>query len=288
MTAPKQPRLPISAGLLLQIPLIWIAIQVYGLLINANLFHLRGSWIKTHLSEWGTGRGGYYQNEAAADHAILGCVAVFLALLTGLLFWRRPKSRMLFHAGAWFLAGWWVTGFGVFLLTESHHRDDGPEYSGGVVAAKPDGLFGHKGQVTSAAFSPDGALLVSGGEDHSVRLCDVAQNAPLATLSGHEAEVLTVAFSPDGKTIASGSVDKTLRLWNVATRKEQAKLEGHQDKVRCVVYSPDGTTIASACWDKTVKLWDVKTLAVIATLEGHTDAVKAVAVSPDRELLASR
>src|SRR5204862_4276571 len=104
MTSTKEPRFPITAGLLLQIPILWIAPHLYGFLINANLFHLRGPWIKTHLSEWGTGRGGYYMNEAAADHAILGCIAVFLALLTGLLFWRRPKPRMLFHAGVWFLA----------------------------------------------------------------------------------------------------------------------------------------------------------------------------------------
>jgi WD40 repeat protein len=282
----KAPRLPIIAGLLLLIPTIWISIMVFGFLIKADLFRLRGSWVKTHLSEWGTGRGGYFQNEAAADHAILGCMAALLAVLTGLLIWYRPKPRALFHAGLWFLGGWWITGAGVFLLTQSNHRDNGPDYSR-PVEARPDGLFGHQGQVTSAAFSPDGSLLISGGEDHRVRLWNVTGNSEIASLSGHEGEVLTVAFSPDGKTIASGSVDKTIRLWDVETRREKAVLRGHQDKVRCVVYSADGSTIASASWDKTVKLWDGNTQALIATLEGHTEAVKAVAFSPDGKQLAS-
>lgn len=75
----------------------------------------------------------------------------------------------------------------------------------------------HIGGVDAVAFSPDGALLVTGGRDNLVKLWDVqgATDEPLATLEGHRKPVLTVAFHPSGSFIASGSGDNTVRLWGV-------------------------------------------------------------------------
>ena len=66
------------------------------------------------------------------------------------------------------------------------------------------------------AFSPDGATIVSGSDDGTVKLWDVATRTNTATLEGHTDEVTSVAFSPDGTIIASGSEDETIKLWDVA------------------------------------------------------------------------
>lgn len=67
------------------------------------------------------------------------------------------------------------------------------------------------------AFSHDGRLLVSGSDDNTVRLWDLAPGALTRTLEGHSGSVYSVAFSPDGRLLASGSIDNTVRLWEPAT-----------------------------------------------------------------------
>ena len=149
-------------------------------------------------------------------------------------------------------------------------------------------IFEHGGGVTSVAFSPDGALLASGGEDNTVKLWNVQTHTNIATLEGHRDDVNSVSFSPDGTLLASGSYDDTVKLWDVQTHANIATLEGHTGTVWSVSFSPDGTLLASGSSDDTVKFWDVKNHTNIATLEGHRGrGVASVSFSPDGTLLAS-
>ena len=110
-------------------------------------------------------------------------------------------------------------------------------------------------------FSPDGRTALSGSDDKTLKLWDLATGKEIRTFTGHTNSVYSVAFSPDGRTALSGSDDKTLKLWDLATGKEIRTFTGHTSMVYSVAFSPDGRTALSGSDDKTLKLWDLATRA---------------------------
>ncbi len=147
-------------------------------------------------------------------------------------------------------------------------------------------IRGHKGHVTSVAFSPDGQRLAS-ANGGTVTLWDATTGHEVIDLRGHSGPVQSVAFSPDGKRIASAGgqsfVGKPgeVKLWDATTGHEILTLHGHTGPVFSVAFSPDGQRLASTSWDRTVRLWDSTTGQEVINLRGHTGAVHSVTFSPD-------
>src|SRR5262245_35631260 len=57
---------------------------------------------------------------------------------------------------------------------------------------EPATLKGHKAQVCSVAYSPDGKTLASGSHDKTIKLWDARTGKERATLTGHTSLVLSV------------------------------------------------------------------------------------------------
>ena len=151
-------------------------------------------------------------------------------------------------------------------------------------------LLRHAGIVNSVAFSPDGTVLASAGEDKKIVLLDTNTYQPIGQpLQGHTDSITQVAFSPDGRILASASKDRSVILWDVASRQQIGQpLLGHGDVVTSIAFSPNGKTLASGSADQTILLWDVQSrLPLDQRLIGHEDRVTALTFSPDGSVLAS-
>lgn len=118
---------------------------------------------------------------------------------------------------------------------------------------------GHKAAVRRAVFSPDGKLLVSGGDDGKVIVWDFARRERIATFTDHTDVVNALAFSPDGKWFASGSYDRTVIVWNAARLEKEVVLSEHRGRIGALGFSPDGRLLASGSTDSDVRtvLWEV-------------------------------
>jgi hypothetical protein len=138
-------------------------------------------------------------------------------------------------------------------------------------------LRGHEGEVLSAAFSPDGAHIVTASWDRTVRIWDATTGAELSALRGHEEQVQSAAFSPDGDRIVTASRDLTARIWNAATGAELFALRGHERDVRSAAFLPGGARVVTASDDRTARIWDAATGAEIARITLDA-AVSAVAI----------
>jgi WD40 repeat protein len=142
------------------------------------------------------------------------------------------------------------------------------------------GLSEHM-MVLSVAFSPDGSLILSSGDDKSPRLAEARDGGEVRRFTGHTARGCVCVFFPDGQRILSGGWDQTLRVWDVTTGRQVVCIGAHSSAVTCVAVSPDGRRALSGSKDKSVRYWDLDGQRELCCLRGHKGRVTGVAISPD-------
>ena len=136
-------------------------------------------------------------------------------------------------------------------------------------------LRGHAGAGEAAGFSPDGARIVSGSDDNTVRVWDAASGDELLVLRGHEGTVMPRGFrrmaraSSAGPSVTRdgagvGRRERGRSCWSCAAMRGRSGQRG---------FPPDGARIVSGSDDKTVRVWDAASGAELLVLRGHEGPV---------------
>ena len=154
-------------------------------------------------------------------------------------------------------------------------------------------LAGHTAPVRALAYSPQGEVLASGGQDNVIRIWELPSGELDKTLRGHASGVRGCDFSADGRQLLSAGRDHQIKLWEPATYAEQVVLGGPdasqpRDAVLDARFSRDGRQVVTANRDRTAAVWDVVTGKVVQRMvEGHDFLASSAVFSADGSRLAT-
>ncbi|HWX42233.1 MAG TPA: PilT/PilU family type 4a pilus ATPase [Blastocatellia bacterium] len=147
-------------------------------------------------------------------------------------------------------------------------------------------LSGHSRDATSAAFSPDGKLIVSGSADRSVRIWAADSLKSVHTME-HGEWVNAVAFAPSGQFVASAGGDGAVKLWSAETGQPLGGVKVHAQNATALTFSPDGSSIISAGAEGAVRILKLREKKLEASLNAHAGRVWHVALSSIGDRLLS-
>jgi WD40 repeat protein/DNA-binding SARP family transcriptional activator len=171
---------------------------------------------------------------------------------------------------------------------------EGPEESGMVeIRSATTGkvilaYHGHATDINDVAFSRDGSMLATAGDDGLVKVWNPITGAQLLKVSGPNPQAWKPSFSADGKLLAaiwrvSGSYAGVVRIVDVATGQAREVYAGNPT---ALAVNGDGTRLAVGTVDPTsIVVLDVRTGRALRTLP-QPDCIPSLAWSPDGKWLA--
>jgi len=166
----------------------------------------------------------------------------------------------------------WAAAGNVVKLHSLKNGKDGPD------------LKGHTGALSSLRFSPDGATILTGSADKTLRTWKAADGGPLGRIET-PAAVAAVEWSADGKQVAAAGTDGTIRLWAAP---EPASLKDGAPKPAPLKEIKDAATELRATGggllaggaDGKVSLLNLESGKAVRELS-HGATISEIVVSPD-------
>ncbi|KAF5273066.1 hypothetical protein FQR65_LT04808 [Abscondita terminalis] len=146
---------------------------------------------------------------------------------------------------------------------------------------------GHSNNMSCLAFSTDGQLLTTGGEDGKVKLWNIHSGFCYVTFQEHTNAISAVAFSGNRKFVVSASLDGTVRAYDVIRyRNFKTFTTPRPIQLSCVAVDSSGEFVAAGGQDVfEIFLWSVKMGRLLEILAGHEDGL-CVAFKPNGEEVA--
>lgn len=138
----------------------------------------------------------------------------------------------------------------------------------------------------ACAFSPDGLLLATVGDDGFLRIWDVAVGALVKEVAVSD-ELSSCEFSRDGRVLAAAHSDGTLRVWQRDGLVELPGSPGSVPGLTAHALSPDGRRLAATSEDGAVQVRDIALPESVVSLGAHRGPAWDCAFTLDGLVLAT-
>ncbi|XP_074331127.1 autophagy-related protein 16-like [Apium graveolens] len=128
-----------------------------------------------------------------------------------------------------------------------------------IPTANKHKISAHQGGCAALVFEYNSNILLSGGQDQTIKLWDTNSGSLSRTLHGCLGSVLDLAITHENSSIIAASSSNKLFVWDKDSGRLRHTLTGHVDKVCAVDVSKFSTRhVASAAYDRTIKIWDLQ------------------------------
>lgn len=149
----------------------------------------------------------------------------------------------------------------------------------------------HVGETACCAYSADGRLFASGGQDGVLRVRDVADDVELCSFEltarrGGSAWVTNCGISHDGRWVFAACNDGTLSRWDVKRGTKSWSIDADKFWVAAFDHSPRSGLIATGGSSGQVRLWDMEGNQ-LRGFDAHIGWIRCLAFSPDGSFLVS-
>jgi hypothetical protein len=156
----------------------------------------------------------------------------------------------------------------------------------------------HGKRVVGIAFSPDGKLVATGGQDGLIRLWDFPARKEIRRMEAPQEMWGQLTFSPDGRTLAAAPNGLGVAmqpgnseplLFDVATGKKVVRFKSVPPGAGPLVFSPDGRTLAACGGFEDTKdyLVDIVSGKELGRCVGHRRGAACATFSPDSRFLVT-
>jgi WD40 repeat protein len=112
----------------------------------------------------------------------------------------------------------------------------------------------HIKSIADLAFSSDGRLLASAGNDGQLAIWNMQKRGLDHVKAGPAGRLNTVQFSPDGKFIAAGGEDKTIFVWDVLSPQPLQVLP-FPGQTNRLAFSADSSMLAAGSDSREITVW---------------------------------